>query len=106
MDNVGSIPVEVDGLLVYVEVRSLDGPAGTEQPIGIRPPSLDKALDGVMAVARNVGGRLRDSGAQKATAEFGFELGLESGSLVAMIGKVNSSSTFKVTLEWADPTAG
>ncbi|MFG1710898.1 CU044_2847 family protein [Nonomuraea sp. M3C6] len=105
MDGIEAVPVMVEGLRVYVEVRELDAP-GEERPIGIRPPTLEQALDGLMGVAKAMGARLRETGAGKASVEFGCEFALESGSLVAVIGKASGKSTFKVALEWTNPTDG
>ncbi|MFC4530598.1 CU044_2847 family protein [Sphaerisporangium dianthi] len=110
MDGVETVPVVVDGVRVHMEVRATgargsDGP-GQEGPIGIRTPALEEALDGLMGVAKAMGARLRETGAAKASVEFGCEFAMESGSLVAVIGKAGGKSTFKVALEWTDPTAG
>jgi hypothetical protein len=106
LGEIEAVPVEVDGLRVYVEARGLDDTSGGERPIGIKPSNLDQALDGLMGVAKAMGARLRETGAGKANVEFGCEFALESGSLVAVIGKASGKSTLKVTLEWVNPTAG
>jgi hypothetical protein len=37
-------------------------------------------------------------------AEFGCEFAVESGTLVAVVGKASGRSAFKVGLEWSAPT--
>ena len=61
---------------------------------------LDDVLGGMMGVARAVGERLKESDASKVNVEFGCEFAIESGSVVAVIGKASGKSTFKVALEW------
>ncbi|MFI1106669.1 CU044_2847 family protein [Streptomyces physcomitrii] len=45
----------------------------------------------------------RHSEASKVTREFGCDMALESGALIAAIGKASAKSAFKVTLEWEKP---
>ena len=40
-------------------------------------------------------------GATRYSIEFGCEIAVESGSFMAMIGKVGAKSQFKVTVEWS-----
>lgn len=98
------VPTTVDGQRIDVWVQEPDGEAGEESEIAFRKPTLDQALDGLMSAVGAIGGRLRESDAQVATVEFGCEFVLESGSFVAVIGKASSTSSFKVTLEWHEPS--
>jgi hypothetical protein len=52
-----------------------------------------------------VGEQARQSTASRVTLEFGCDIALESGSLVAAIGKASAKSAFKVTLEWDSTSA-
>jgi hypothetical protein len=103
-----TVPVEVDGHRMLVSVGS--GGLGAsdlaeEQEIGWRPVRLDSVLDSLTAVARAMGTRLQQTGASKATVEFGCDVSLDTGQLLAVVGKASSKSAWKVTLEWTAPEA-
>jgi len=66
---------------------------------------LDSVLDSLTAVARAMGTRLQQTGASKATVEFGCDVSLDTGQLLAVVGKASSKSAWKVTLEWTAPEA-
>ncbi|MFK0282911.1 CU044_2847 family protein [Streptomyces sp. NPDC090499] len=99
-----TIPVEIDGQTILMAVTSGEGTSeralGGEQEIGWRRPSLDPVLDGLTAVARAMGTRLRETGASKATVEFGCDVSFDTGQFLAVVGRASSRSTWKVTLEW------
>ncbi|MFG2953858.1 CU044_2847 family protein [Streptomyces sp. NPDC048291] len=103
------IPVEIDGQAILMAVAPGEGTSqlalGEEQEIGWRRPSLDPVLDGLTAVARSLGTRLQQTGASKATVEFGCDVSFETGQFLAVVGKASSKSAWKVTLEWTAPEA-
>ncbi|MFG2357264.1 CU044_2847 family protein [Streptomyces sp. NPDC048521] len=70
---------------------------GEEQEIGWRRPRLEPVLDGLTAVARAMGTRLQQTGAPKATVEFGCDVSFDTGQFLAVVGKASSKSTWKVT---------
>jgi hypothetical protein len=105
------VAVEVDGQRVYLAVRRT-GPVarvsapGEEQEIAGRrvgKPKLEQLLDGLGVFAQEIAGRLRDTDASRVTVQFGCEVAVESGQLVAMIGKISSASSITVSLEWTRP---
>lgn len=99
------VPVQVDGRQVLLSVRPLAAGTGPEDEheISARAPALDQVIDGVAALARTVAGRFHDLDASKVTMEFGCEIGFESGSFIAILGKATTKSAFKVGLEWSKP---
>ncbi|WP_327187460.1 CU044_2847 family protein [Streptomyces sp. NBC_01334] len=99
------VPMEVDGLTVYVAVHEVGHRSGTEHEIGGGRQRLEDALDGLMGVTRAVVGRLREAHATRTRVQFGCEFALESGSVVAVVGKARASSAFTVELEWEEQTA-
>lgn len=100
------VPVTQDGVRIQVLARSAEAAAdGEETEIAARRPSLDQVMSGLNVVARAVGEQARQSTASKVTLEFGCDIALESGSLVAAIGKASVKSAFKVTLEWDSTSA-
>ena len=99
------MPVGTGDHLVYLTVRDLGGGRlGEETEVAARQVTLDGVLGGVRAFAEQVLNQLRGAGVSKATVEFGCEFGLESGSLVAIVGKASSKSVMKVGLEWSNPS--
>lgn len=101
------VPVEIDGHKVLLAIGPGGGKAapalGEEQEIGWRRPRLEPVLDGLTAVARAMGTRLQQTGASRATVEFGCDVSFDTGQFLAVVGKASSRSTWKVTLEWTAP---
>ncbi|MGV8970629.1 MAG: CU044_2847 family protein [Microbacteriaceae bacterium] len=66
------------------------------------PPklSLDTALEGLVATAEATFAKISSMEWNKATIELGVEIAVESGTLVAVIGKANGKSSLKVQLEF------
>jgi len=97
------VPLDVEGQVVYLEVRELGSPApesGDEKEIFGRRLCLDQVLDGLLGLARAMGAKLQQSDASKVSVQFGCEVALETGTFVAVIGKASTKSTFTVGLEW------
>lgn len=103
------LPVGVEGsnrILLRVAdispggVGTNPGRADVELPIASKTPSVDQVLQSVTAFAEGVVANFREIGAAKVSIEFGCEFAVESGTLLAVIGKVNSKSALKVGLEW------
>ncbi|MFF3954161.1 CU044_2847 family protein [Streptomyces sp. NPDC001890] len=101
------VPVDVDGQTVHFSIAPGEGKKqpdlGEEQEISWRRPTLTPVLDGLTNVARAMGTRLQQTGASKATVEFGCDVSFDTGQLFAVFGKATSKSTWKVTLEWTAP---
>ncbi|MFJ1975416.1 CU044_2847 family protein [Streptomyces sp. NPDC087903] len=100
------VPVTADGQTLYLSVQQLDATVsgGGEREIAARRPTLEEAVDSLVGVARAVGTRLQQTGSARAAVEFACEFAVESGTLVAVLGKATARSTSKVTLEWAAPS--
>lgn len=95
------IPLDVDGRRIYMRLQQVDGFADDEQDISGRARRrLDEALEGLTNTARAVVTRLRETDASRVKIQFGCEFALESGSVVAVVGKARTSSAFTVELEW------
>lgn len=97
------IPVAVGGQIVYVAAMDDRGRSGDEVEIAASRPTLDGVLAGVKAFAQEAVEKLRDADVSRVTVEFGCEFAVESGSLVAVIGKAGAKSVMKVSLEWSKP---
>jgi hypothetical protein len=101
------VPLTVDGHIVFISAKSQDpsAPTGDESEISSRRPSLEQLAGSLGAFATALGEKLQQTGASKVTVEFGCEAAVESGTLVAVVGKASAKSTFKVGMEWTKPTA-
>lgn len=99
------IPVEAGGHIVYLSAYDIANArtSGEETEIAARRPNLDGALEGVRAFAEQAVEQLRGSEVSKVTVEFGCEFAVESGSIIAVIGKAGAKSVMKVSLEWSKP---
>ncbi|MGW2083863.1 CU044_2847 family protein [Streptomyces sp. NPDC001880] len=102
-----TVPVDVDGRTVHFSIAPGGGRTqpdlGEEQEISWRRPTLAPVLDGLTSVARAMGTRLQQTGASRATVEFGCDVSIDTGQLLAVFGKATSKSAWKVTLEWTAP---
>jgi hypothetical protein len=100
------VALELEGSAIYLVVQEVSAKKtiGDESEIAARRPSLDGVLNGLTALARRMGSQLSDTGASTVSVEFGCEFAVESGTLVAVVGKASAKSAFKVGLEWTRPT--
>jgi hypothetical protein len=94
------VPVGSGERRMYVEVLAL----GEEEEIGARDVDLDGLTRSLRAVAETVTdslvaglGKVKP---EKVTVEFGCEVGVETGGLVAVLAKGTATANLKVTLEW------
>jgi NTP-dependent ternary system trypsin peptidase co-occuring protein len=103
------VPVEIDGLTLYVAARTVNGGGAAanadEHQIGARERRLEPVLAGMAGFARQVITSMQATDASKVTVQFGCEIAVESGSFVAVIGKASAKSTVTVSVEWATPLA-
>jgi hypothetical protein len=87
--------------VAYVEVDRL---AGDEEEVAARPFSLDDFTGSLRAISETVSGAvsggLRGVKPSKITLEFGCEVGVESGTLTAVLVKGSTKANIKVVAEW------
>jgi Trypsin-co-occurring domain 1 len=103
------VPVELSGQKVLVaaagdgSAATLTVVAGEEQEVSGRGgrPALEQVLDGLAVFATEIAARMRSTDATRVGVEFGCDIAVESGSLVAVIGKASASSSIRVSLEWS-----
>jgi hypothetical protein len=101
-DEHNVVSAEIDGgPKILVEVRT---PMDTEQDVGIGDVfSFDGLTDSIEAIADKMAAALENARPDKATVEFGLDVGVESSGLVALIAKGGGNATLKVSLEWNRP---
>jgi hypothetical protein len=84
---------------IQIEVRSTGDP---ETDVGIfgETLSFQGFVDSLEAITRSVTAALRSAKPDRATVEFGLDVGVESGGLTALLVKGTGTATLKITLEW------
>ena len=93
------VPLKVDDTTtVFLEGVVLD----PEEDVSFEEGEFKKITDSIEAVAKKLSESIRKAKPQKASVEFSVEVGIESGVLTTLIAKGTGTSTFKVTLEWAE----
>lgn len=65
---------------------------------------IDSIQGAIEGIGQMVIGSLRTLAPSRATAEFGIEVGLESGQLTALWVKGTGKANLKITLEWRSDT--
>lgn len=93
-----------DGSILYVEADSLDesvtGGVDGEREVAGALPNLEDLIRPLKSYASQLAAASREFSADKVTMQFGCEVGIEAGGLVAIIGKAGAKSAMTVTLEW------
>jgi hypothetical protein len=98
------VRLEMPGGVMYVEARRLDRePDEGEEEIASVRPKLDQVLETLSGFSSQIQESLRRSGAPRIVLELSVEIAVESGQLIAVLGKASSKSTLKVTLDWVQP---
>lgn len=94
-----------DGGSILVEATSgVEGPVKAGRigaAIAELPVSLSAALEPVVEASRTVLGQLRKAGPAAVQVEFGVDLAVQAGAVIA---KTATSSHLKVTLTWSSAT--
>lgn len=97
------VPVTVGGCRLLVAARDVPGgpvDADGEVEIGARKPRLDRVLEGLAVFANEVVEKFEPTNASKVSVQFGCEVAVQTGTLIAVIGQASAQSAFTVTLEW------
>lgn len=104
MDTVEVVKVDLGGgRVIQVEAQTVGDP---ETDVGIRDVlSFTGVVDTIEALTVSLMGALRQAKPDKATLEFGVDIGVEAGALTSVIVKGTGSATVKITLEWAGADA-
>lgn len=91
------VRVEVGGRIIHVEARSAD----PEADVGIRDVlSFQGVVDSIEAIAASMTAALEKAKPDKATVEFGIDVGVEAGALTSLIVKGTGKATLTITLQW------
>ncbi|MFC4536845.1 CU044_2847 family protein [Sphaerisporangium dianthi] len=85
------------GAALYDDERELSGGDGAMRAI---TGAVDDVTGALGAFAGRLRSALAESGATRYAVEFGCEIAVETGKVVAVIGKGSATSSLKVTMEW------
>jgi len=100
--QVGTARVLIDAPATSALSTSSDEPFSQDEVLvsasGL--PNLDTALDGLVATAEAAFRKIEQLKWTKAVVELGVEFALESGTLVAVLGKASGKSALTVQLEF------
>ncbi|WP_017237330.1 CU044_2847 family protein [Streptomyces sp. SS] len=91
--------VEVGDATLFVEVRRL-GPDTELEGRGDRLPDLSAVTEALSSFAGQIGEALHQAAPDRATVEFGCQLGLDAGWLTALVVQGSANASLRVTLEW------
>lgn len=114
MDQYGDTLVPADlgnGQVIRVAVSATTG--DPEADVGIldalrnreAPLAFDGVTSSIEAIAQKVTAALSSARPEKATVEFGIDVGVEAGALTGLLVKGTGSATLKITLEWSGDSA-
>ncbi|MFJ8660073.1 CU044_2847 family protein [Streptomyces sp. NPDC093795] len=94
--------VEVGDATLFVEARRL-GPDSDLEGLGGRLPDLSAVTEALSSFAGQIGDALHRAAPDRATVEFGCQLGLDAGKLTALVVQGSANASLRVTLEWEKP---
>lgn len=93
------VPVQLeDGTIVKVKASALGGDEDVVDLNKLLP--FKEVTDTIESLAGAMVVTLKKINPDKATVEFGIEVGVESGELIALLVKGTGTSNLKITLEW------
>ena len=87
-----------DGTRIKVSATTLGGSQNVSDKSSIF--SFDEIANTIGSIAKSISGVLQQVKPDKATIEFGIEVGVESGKLTALLVKGTTTANLKVSLEW------
>jgi hypothetical protein len=88
-----------DGVEIFVRATPL---GGEQDVVSIKKAlSFSKVTECIESTVRALESTLRKVKPDKATAEFGVELAIESGQLSALIAQGSATASLVISLEWS-----
>ncbi|MEU7297551.1 CU044_2847 family protein [Streptomyces exfoliatus] len=94
--------VDVGDATLFVEARRLGPDTDLEglEGLGGRLPDLSAVTEALASFAGQIGDALHRAAPDRATVEFGCQLGLDAGKLTALVVQGSANASLRVTLEW------
>lgn len=98
------VPVRVDAnTVIRIEATPLSDSALNQDDEYVKTvslPSFEEVTNHLKGVAKAIIGVWEEVKPGKATVEFGMEIGIEAGTVTALLVQGSGHANFKVTLEW------
>jgi hypothetical protein len=79
-------------------------PPGDEVPVGVTAPDFAGAVRAAAAAADDAATAFLQGSCSSLSVEFALEFAVESGTLLAILGKASSSSSMKVVATYSRPS--
>ncbi len=96
-----TIEVELDnGSIIRIEATPL---GGQQRIADIGLISFTDVTDTVEHIAQPMMAMLQKIKPRRGSIEFGVQVGVESGKLIALLVKGTGTANLKITLEWGEP---
>jgi hypothetical protein len=94
------VPIVLDnGAVLKIEARELGG----REKVGVLDAQpIGQLLESIEAIAASFGATVKRIAPHRAAVEFGVEVGVESGRLIALICKGSGKANLTITLEWSE----
>jgi len=96
------VPVDVDGVTVYVEVTHPVKEGETQSNVSGKRIDFDEVAKSITAISNQLAAAFSKVtlNPTKTAVEFGIELEYQSGQLLAIFVQGSTNINFKITLEW------
>lgn len=91
------VTVEINNTPVQLEVQAA---GDRETDVTMRTPSFDGVVNSIKEISGELTKALSELTPDRATLEFGVDVGIEAGQLTALLVKGSGSATLRITLEW------
>jgi hypothetical protein len=91
------VTVEINNTPVQLEVQAA---GDRETAVTMRTPSFDGVVKSIKEISGELTKALSELKPDRATLEFGVDVGIEAGQLTALLVKGSGSATLRITLEW------
>jgi hypothetical protein len=104
-DKTKLVPFKLDdNTVIRIEARQLVSDEAMDSYIAAQIPSFEDITGTIKSIAKSIIAVWNEVQPSKATAEFGIEVGVEPGSVTALLVKGSGKANIKITLEWDSTT--
>lgn len=87
-----------DGSEIYIESVAMRGNGPND--VNYKLPEFNQVTSVIKRLGFDIHESVKDISPQKVTVEFGIELGIQAGKLIALIAKGEGKANLNIKLEW------
>ncbi|NJL53987.1 hypothetical protein HC928_01700 [bacterium] len=98
-DNIVPAEIVIDEQTT-IRVQAIGQPYGDVSGGGIPKGVIEQITQNIVKLSQPIGAALQESGAKRASVEYGVQLAVEGGSLIATFLSIGGQVNMKVTLEF------